>query len=100
MRSAAKGQAKATSRFLFASDLGDPFSCVYLSDVGCLAGTVQGKVCLYNFESQETEWLSSFSDEGVHGLYMDDCGHFATLIESCRGWGAERPFNEMRRKDL
>eukprot|EP00927_Polykrikos_kofoidii_P068080 TRINITY_DN63472_c0_g1_i1.p1 TRINITY_DN63472_c0_g1~~TRINITY_DN63472_c0_g1_i1.p1 ORF type:complete len:326 (+),score=43.01 TRINITY_DN63472_c0_g1_i1:38-979(+) len=78
-------------RFLFATDLGDPVSSVYLNDSGCMAGTMLGKVWMYTFDGHVAETLTAFSEEGVRGLYLDqDCG-FATLSEGCRGWKRAAP---------
>mmetsp|Transcript_13668 Transcript_13668/g.36812 ORF Transcript_13668/g.36812 Transcript_13668/m.36812 type:complete len:347 (-) Transcript_13668:76-1116(-) len=78
-------------RFLFACDLGDPISCIYLDGVGCMAGTMLGKVWLYTFRQGVVSVLAAYSDEGVRGLYMDDGCGFATLSESTRGWQCDGP---------
>mmetsp|Transcript_48432 Transcript_48432/g.138424 ORF Transcript_48432/g.138424 Transcript_48432/m.138424 type:complete len:309 (-) Transcript_48432:123-1049(-) len=78
-------------RFLFACDLGDPISCVHVTEHGCMAGTMLGRVWLFSFESKQVEMLTAFSDEGVRGLYMDGESSYATLNEGCRGWRSSKP---------
>lgn len=78
-------------RFLFACDLGDPISCVYVNDGGCMAGTMMGNVWLFSFESKQVEELTAFSDEGIRGLYMDQDSSYATLSEGCRSWRRTKP---------
>lgn len=79
---------------MFQADLGDPISCVYVNDFGCMAGTVQGKVMLYNFQDGQAEVLTAFSDEGVRGLYMDNEVAYATLMDLCKGWNMEPPHQQ------
>lgn len=73
-------------RFLFAADIGDPISSIYLGENGCLAGTMLGKVWLYCFESRAVELLTAFSDEGIRALFLDEESCCATCSEGCRGW--------------
>lgn len=80
------------AKFLFAADLGDPITSVYLTDVGCCAGTILGKVWLYSFDTKQHEELSAFSDEGVRGLYLDNETCCATIGgEGIRGWARAPP---------
>jgi len=78
-------------RFLFGCDLGDPVSCIHLSNVGCMAGTMMGKVWLCSFESGRVETLTAYSDEGIRGLYMDEENGFATFNEGCKSWKQASP---------
>jgi len=75
-------------KFLFPVDLGDPISSIYLSDVGCMAGTMMGRVWLYSFTSkQETQCLTAFSDGGIRACHMEEDACWATVgSEGCRGW--------------
>jgi len=82
-------------RFLFAAELGDPISCIYLSDVGCMAGTMHGKVWLFDFDTKQVEMCTAFSDEGIRGLYCDADVAIATLTEGCRGWKRPSPLTSM-----
>eukprot|EP00439_Symbiodinium_sp_Y106_P055851 s672_g7.t2 len=92
--SAALEMRMPRSSYLFQADLGDPISCVYVNDFGCMAGTVQGKVMLYNFQDGQAEVLTAFSDEGVRGLYMDNEVAYATLMDLCKGWNMEPPHQQ------
>jgi len=75
------------AKFLFAADLGDPISSICLSNVGCMAGTMLGKVWLYSFDTKQHEQLTAFSDEGIRALYIDEENCCATIGgEGCRGW--------------
>lgn len=78
-------------RFLFACNLGDPVTCVYVNDVGCMAGTVQGKVWLFHFGRKRIDLLTAFSDEGIRGLYLDEDSAYSTLMEGCRGCACVAP---------
>jgi len=61
----------AHCRLVFACDLGDPISCLFLSSAGTMAGTMCGRVWVTDFSSNG-ELLCSWSEEGVRGLYMDE----------------------------
>lgn len=58
-------------RLVFATDFGDPISCLFLGNTGTTAGTMCGKVWATDFSS-DGELLCSYSEEGVRGLYMDE----------------------------
>eukprot|EP00403_Amphidinium_massartii_P017252 CAMPEP_0178420344 /NCGR_PEP_ID=MMETSP0689_2-20121128/26079_1 /TAXON_ID=160604 /ORGANISM="Amphidinium massartii, Strain CS-259" /LENGTH=300 /DNA_ID=CAMNT_0020041813 /DNA_START=44 /DNA_END=943 /DNA_ORIENTATION=+ len=73
-------------RYLFVADLGDPVSCIHANEFGVMAGTMLGKVWLYNFNTKETDLLTAFSDEGIRGLYLDDELAHATICEGARSW--------------
>jgi len=80
------------AKFLFAADLGDPISSICLSDVGCMAGTMLGKVWLYSFDTKLHQELAAFSDEGIRGLYLDkDAGYATVGGEGFRGWKRTAP---------
>lgn len=84
------------AKFLFAADLGDPISSIYLSDVGCMAGTMLGKVWLYSFDAKQAEELAAFSDEGIRAVYLDEESSCATIGgEGCRGWKRASPHTVM-----
>lgn len=78
-------------RFLFQADLGDPISSIFVNELGCMAGSMLGKVLLYSFQEHQVEILSAFSDEGVRGLYLDQDVAFATLTDACKGWQRTPP---------
>mmetsp|Transcript_28286 Transcript_28286/g.45560 ORF Transcript_28286/g.45560 Transcript_28286/m.45560 type:complete len:311 (-) Transcript_28286:24-956(-) len=78
--------------YLFQTDLGDPVSCVFVNDFGCLAGSMLGKVMYYSFRDGEAQTLAAFSDEGVRGLYLDAEMSYATLMDVCKGWHSEAPY--------
>lgn len=85
-------------RFLFAADIGDPISSIYLGENGCMAGTMLGKVWLYSFDPREArrvEMLTAFSDEGIRALYLDEDSCCATLTEGCRGWRRVHPHAQL-----
>lgn len=82
------------SSYLFQADLGDPVSCVFVNDFGCMAGTMLGKVMFYNFKDGEAEILAAFSDEGVRGLYLDQEMCYSTLMDLCKGWQLEPPHQQ------
>mmetsp|Transcript_7044 Transcript_7044/g.9618 ORF Transcript_7044/g.9618 Transcript_7044/m.9618 type:complete len:198 (+) Transcript_7044:105-698(+) len=78
-------------RYLFVADLGDPVSCIHANEFGVMAGTMLGKVWLYNFDTKQTELLTAFSDEGIRGLYLEsEYGH-ATICEGAQSWGRGDP---------
>jgi len=76
-------------RFLFAAEFGDPISSIFMNENGCMAGTMMGRVWIYSFESKQVEMLTTFSDEGVRGLYADHEFSYAILNEGCRIWSFE-----------
>ena len=78
--------------YLFQTDLGDPVSCVFVNDFGCMAGSMLVKVMYYSFKDGEAETLAAFSDEGVRGLYLDSEMSYATLMDLCKGWQSEAPY--------
>jgi len=78
-------------RYLFPAELGDPFSSIFVNDVGCMAGTMLGRVMLYNFDDRQVETLASFSDEGIRGLYLDQDAGYATLTDGCKSWTKASP---------
>jgi len=51
-----------------------------------MAGTMLGKVWMYDFKESHLETMTEFSDEGVRGLYMNEESCYASLSESCRTW--------------
>lgn len=71
--------------FLFSCEIGDPLSCIYLDDLGCMAGSCFGKVWLYNFEERSQETLAEFSEDGVRGLFLDGESAYATIGEPTVG---------------
>lgn len=73
-------------RFLFACDLGDPVTSVFVNETGCLAGTMQGKVWVYSKDTNRVDVLAAFLDEGVRGLYMDADACYVTCGDECRSW--------------
>lgn len=80
------------AKFLFAADLGDPISSISVSDVGCMAGTMLGKVWLYSFDTKQAIELTTFSDEGIRGLHLDDeCACATVGGEGCRSWKRSPP---------
>lgn len=79
-------------RFLFDCERGDPVSAVFLDETGCMAGTMWGRVWMYNFETKHSEDLAAYSDEGIRGTYLLDDTAYATLTESCSGWRRVAPF--------
>jgi WD40 repeat protein len=82
------------AKFLFATELGDPISAIYLCNVGCMAGTAMGRVWLYSFDTKQAEELTAFSDEGIRALYLDEENSCATVGgEGCRGWKRAPPHN-------
>jgi WD40 repeat protein len=78
-------------RFLFVADLGDPISCIHVNDIGCMAGTMLGKVWLFSFDSKQIEMLTAFSEEGIRGLFLDEESGLATISEGCRCWRRASP---------
>lgn len=83
------------SWFLFGADLGDPISTIAITDVGCMAGTMQGKVWMYSFDTKQVEPLCAYSDEGCRGVYLDEDSAYAVLNEGCRSWRRGKPFTSM-----
>lgn len=79
-------------RYLFAAELGDPISTIFVGDAGCMAGTMLGKVWLYSADTKKTELLTAFSDEGIRALYLDEEAACATLLECSRGWRRTPPY--------
>lgn len=56
-----------------------------------MAGTIMGKVWLFNSETRQSELLCGYSEEGVRGLYMDADTAYATIGEGCRSWKRTKP---------
>lgn len=79
---------------LFQARLGDPITSLFINERGCMAGSVLGKVWLYDFEATRVEELACFSDEGVRGLYLDQHTAYATICEGARGWSIKPPFKQ------
>lgn len=75
--------------------MGDPISAITLTEVGCMAGTMQGRVWLFVFDTQKVEMLCAYSDEGVRGLHLDEEVGCATLSEVSRSWWKATPFTSM-----
>jgi len=85
-------------QFLFAVDLGDPISSVYLSDAGCMAGSMKGKVWIYSFDTKQTTTLADFNEDGaIRASYLDAEDCWATVEEGCRGWKRSAPNNPLSR---
>lgn len=78
------------TRFLFATDVGDPISCISISDAGCMAGSMLGRVWQLRFAGHggppEPERLAGYSEDGVRGLHIDAERSYTTLLDKCQIW--------------
>jgi hypothetical protein len=94
-----RGMTSSSSRFVIPTDPGDPATIVFIDDSFVVAGTIMGKIWVYNIADDTRCLYVGFSDDAVRGVYVEDGALYATIGDQyCKVLRLKDPLDQLETK--
>jgi hypothetical protein len=93
------GMTSSSSRFVIPTDPGDPATIVFIDDSFIVAGTLMGKIWVYNIKDDTRCLYVGYSDDAVRGVYVEDGALYATIGDQyCKVLRLKDPLDQLETK--
>lgn len=88
-----------SAKLIIPTEPGDPISSVFVDSSVVVAGSLLGRVWIYDPSRNTRRMLAGFSDDAIRGLYVQDGTVFATVGDiHCRQIREKDPFDQLEMK--